>query len=344
MTSLPSNIPMHRRLVSLLCLAAFTGVLTQCKKAPVATTSTGAEALAVVAGRTITEADLREEAEWRKANHQAVPAADVLLDEIVTRLAMVERARKAGLETEAETRHRLESVLIARLRERDLDEAVSKVSASDEEVHASYEARKEEFARKGLDRFSLLFQSLPAQSSEARRAEARQRLEEGIATADATPATGGRGAAASGFGAVAMNHSDDQSSRYRGGDIGWIETDATETRWPAAVIKAGRVLQTGARSGIIEDTEGLYVIMKTDARPGGARPFEEIAERLREGLLLEKRRAIEERFVADAMASANITRNPEAVRKVTLPVTAAPAPPPAAPPAFPGTLNPSASR
>ncbi|WP_367871017.1 peptidylprolyl isomerase [Luteolibacter sp. Populi] len=334
---------MHRRLLPLLCLAAITGVLSQCKKAPVATASTGAEALAVVAGRTITEADLREEAAWRKANHQAVPAAEVLLDEMVKRLAMVERARQAGLETETETRRRVESLLISRLRERDLDAVVAKVEVSDEELRASYEARKEEFSRKGLDRFALLFQAVPAQGSEARKAEARQRLEAGLAAAAAKPAEGGRGPAASGFGAVAMDHSDDQSSRYRGGDIGWIETEAKETRWPAAVMKAGRALQINSRSEIIEGPEGLYVIMKTDARPGGARPFDEIAERLRQSALSEKRRAIEERFVADALAAAKITTNPEAARKVALPVTEAPAPPPG-PPAFPGTSSPSASR
>jgi hypothetical protein len=109
------------------------------------------------------------------------------------------------------------------------------------------------------------------------------------------------------------------------------------------VIKAGRALQTNGRSGIIEDATGLYVIMKTDARPGGARPYEEVAERVRQGLLLEKRRGIEERFVADALAAAKVTQNPEAARQVSLPVTEAPAPQPSAPPAFPGTSRSSAS-
>ncbi len=57
---------------------------------------------------------------WRKANHRAVPAADVLLNEMVQRLAMVERARAAGLEKDTDTRlpHREHADL--RLREREL--------------------------------------------------------------------------------------------------------------------------------------------------------------------------------------------------------------------------------
>ncbi len=64
--------------------------------------------------------------------------------------------------------------------------------------------------------FAVLFQAVPAQSSDARKAEARQRIEAGSAAADATPAQGGRGAAASGFGAVAAEYSEDQSSAATG--------------------------------------------------------------------------------------------------------------------------------
>ncbi len=336
---------MHRRLVSLFCLAAATGALTQCndKSSSTSAPASSEPALAVVGGRNITATDLREEAEWRKANHQAVPAADVLLNEMVQRLALVERARAAGLEKDVDTRRRLESVLITRLRERDLEDAVAKVDVTDEEVRASYEVRKAEFSRKGMDRFSMLFQALPVQSTEARKAETRQRMEAGLAAAAAAPAEGGRGPAASGFGTVASEYSDDQTSRYRGGDIGWIETDAAETRWPAEVIKAGRALELKARSGIIEDASGLYVIMKTDARPGGARPFEEIAERLKQGLLTDKRRALEEHFLADALAAAKVTQNPEAARQVKLPVPETPVPQPSAPPAFPGAARSSSA-
>ena len=326
-----------------LCCATVC-LLSQCNKT--ASTRTADDApLAVVAGHRITAQDLRAEAEWRKTNNQFVPEAEALLKEMVKRLAMVERAKQSGLADEPDTRRRIESLLIARLRERQLDTELAKLAVTDEELAAAYKTRAAEFSRKGLDRFSILFQAAQSKMSDARRAEAHKRLEAALALADANPAPGGRGPAAAGFGAVAIDHSDDQTSRYRGGDIGWIESDAKQTRWPDTVLAAGRALKTGARSAILECEDGYYVIMKTESRPGGARPMEEIAERLRQSLLLEKQRACEERFVAQALELAKVEMNAAAARNVTLPVSKHPNHPPDEPPGLPGVARPvSASR
>lgn len=323
-----------RPIRSLLLASTAACLLSQCKKESTAATASTEGALAVVAGRPITEKDLIEEAGWRKANNQAVPAAPELLKEMANRLALVERARQSGLADEPGTRRRIESLLINRLREQELDAALSKLEVTPEEINAGYEARREELSRKGLDRFAILFQAADAKASEARRAESRQRLEAAIALADASPAPGGRGPAASGFGAIAAENSEDQSSRYRGGDIGWIESDAKETRWPAAVLEAGRALDKGKRSGVIESPDGYYVIMKTDSRPGGVRPLEEVSENIRQALLREKRRVLEESFVNTAVQASKVEINTEAAARIQLPDTtpAAPAAPELSPP------------
>lgn len=323
---------------SLCCAAAC--LLSQCQKTGSNKTA-GAAPLAVVAGHPITAQDLVAEAEWRKANNQFVPAAELLLKEMVTRLAMVERAKQSGVVDEPDTRRRVDSLLIARLRERQLDAELAKVAVTDEELAEAYKKRAEEFSRTGMDRFAVLFQAAQAKMSEARRAEARKRLEAAIALADANPAPGGRGPAASGFGAVAIDHSDDQTSRYRGGDIGWIETTAKQTRWPDTVLAAGRALKTGSRSDILECEDGFYVIMKTDTRSGGVRPFGEISERLRQSLLREKQRACEERFVAQTLELAKVEMDAAAARNVTLPVAKPSTNPPDEPPGFPGIVRPA---
>jgi len=323
---------------SSLCCAAVC-LLCQCKKtAPTATA--GDPPLAVVAGQRITAKDLCAEAEWRKANNQAVPDAEALLKEMVNRLAMIERAKQAGVADEPDTRRRVESLLIARLREQQLDTEIAKLTVTDEEVANTYKARSAEFARKGLDRYAILFQAAQSKMTDERRTEARKRLQDALALTDANPAPGGRGPAASGFGAVAIDHSEDQTSRYRGGDIGWLESDAKPGRFPEAVIAAGRSLKTGARSDILECDDGYYVIMKTDSRPGGARPLAEIADRLRLGLLHDKQRACEDRFIAKALELAKAELDLPIARKVTLPVTKRPSSPADQPPDSPGIARP----
>ena len=321
--------------ISRLVLACFIAcLLGQCKKpGPVA--ASGEKPLAVVAGQAVTADDLRAEAAWRVANHQPVPSADVLLKEMVDRMALVERARQAGLADEDGTRRRIESLLIARLRELQLDPAIGKVEVSEEELKSAWQERSSGMARPGTDRFAILFQAADAKSSEARRVEARARLEAGLARADATPAPGGRGPAASGFGAVAIDGSDDQVSRYRGGDIGWIAKDLAQTRFPAAVIEAGRALETGKRSGVIEVDDGFYAIVKTDSRPDGMPRFEDVAETLRQELLREKRRAIEQRFISESLDLAKVRLNADAARGIDLPASPASPRKPGQPPAFP---------
>ncbi|MCW1922134.1 peptidyl-prolyl cis-trans isomerase [Luteolibacter arcticus] len=307
-----------------LCTAAC--LLSQCEK-PAATGVPAPNALATVSGQAITEKDLVEEAEWRRSNNQAVPPAPELLKEMANRLALVEKAKQSGIADDPETRRRVQSVIIARLREKQLDVELAKVAVTDEELKATFDSRSAEFARKPLDRFAILFQAADAKASDARKAEAKKRLEDALALADANPGGGeGRGATTGGFGPVSVQHSEDQVTRYRGGDVGWIESDAKETRLPANVIDAGRALEKGKRSGVLEATDGFYVIMKTDARDGSARPMEEVADNLRQQLLREKRRALEEQFLADAFQLSKASINADAAAKVTLPVTPAPAP------------------
>jgi hypothetical protein len=309
----------------LLLFAALALTVTQCEKGPSGSSAPDADdVLATVAGQPITEADLREEAEWRLSRREAVPGPAELLDEMIERRALLAKARSEGLDEDPATRRRMESILIARLRERDLGKAVAAASVGEEELREAYESREVELSRAGQDRFATMFLEASEKSSETHRAEVLARLEEGVAKSDANPAPGGRGPAAMGFGAVASEYSDDQAGRYRGGDIGWVATGSGSPRVPEGVLEVGRGLAKGERSDIIETPAGFYVIMKTDSRPGGMPSFEEVSVKLHRLLLVEKRRAIEQRFMAETLAAADVSVDSAALDKVTLPTSRKP--------------------
>mgnify|MGYP000129702333 CR=1 FL=1 len=329
-----------RPLAPVLLIPALVCLLAHCDKPAPSAAEESEPPLAVVGGEPITAGDLRAEAAWRRDQRQTVPPADELLDEMVRRLALVQRARSEGLESDPEIRRRCQSILIAGLRARELDRRVAEVKIGDDEVLAAYEAGSGAFEREALDRFAILFLEADAKMSASRRAELRERLEAGLARADARPAKGGRGPAATGFGAVAIDHSDDQASRYRGGDIGWIGADAGSTRWPDSVIETGRALAKGERSGVLETDQGFYAIMKTDARAGGRRPLEEVAPELRRRLLREKRRQLEKAFVEESLAAAAVELDRAAVEAIELDEPAsAEAPTPPSAPGLPATAG-----
>jgi peptidyl-prolyl cis-trans isomerase D len=88
-------------------------------------------------------------------------------------------------------------------------------------------------------------------------------------------------------------------TRYRGGDIGWLDVGNFSYRWPKAVLGAGYGLDKGAMSGIIETDQGLFVVMKTDFRESAATSFEEARAGLRQEILTKKRRTVEEAFLQE---------------------------------------------
>ncbi|MCH7226908.1 peptidyl-prolyl cis-trans isomerase [Haloferula sp. A504] len=336
---------MFSKLHILPMLLAAPVLLTGCGEPPSETDAAGGSpVLATVAGEPVTEADLLAEAKWRMERREAIPSTKELLDELIQRRALLAKARSEGFDEDPDTRRRMENLLIAALRERDLEPAVANAQVSDEELREEYENRSAELGTKDLDRFAILFLEADEKRPDDYRAEVRSRLEEGVAKSDANPAPGGRGPAAGGFGAIAVDYSDDQAGRYRGGDIGWIEAGAGSARVPDSILEVGRSLEPGARSGIIEAPEGFYVIMKTDSRPGGLPAFEKVSARLYQDLLIAKRQQLQQDFMADILSAAEISIDADALAGVELPASSESLAPPVAPTGPAGVPSPAASR
>lgn len=322
-----------------ICLLFAAVLLCGCGGKPAG--SAGPPVLAKAGDEVITADDFQQEVQRRIARNLVVPEKAVLLEEMLVRLAAVARAKQLKLHEDAATRHEMDNVLIAKLRAQELEAKINALVVSDDELKAAFDAAAGSLARPAKVRLALLHLQSDGKMSEATRAELRARMEDGLKKTAEHPAEGGRGAAATGFGAVAVEYSDDQSSRYRGGDIGWLDEGNYSYRWPRPVLEAGYALEKGASSGIIETDTGLFVVMKTDLRDGSAASFEEAKGALRRDLLAKARAAIEADFLAVNRQLTGAEIRADVLATITLPATTAP-PAPAAgitPPALPG-MNP----
>jgi hypothetical protein len=323
-----------------VCVLLAAVLFAACEKKPIA--STGSPVLAKAGDEVITVADFEKEVQRRLAKHLPVPDKAVLMEEMLVRLAAVARAKQAKLHDDAETKREMENVLIAKLRAQELEAKVNALAVTEEELKAAFDAAAGGLARPAKVRLAILHLQADGKMSDAKKAELRTRMEDGLKKAAESPAEGGRGAAATGFGAVAVEYSDDQSSRYRGGDIGWLDAGNFSYRWPRVALEAGYALEKGQRSGIIETDTGLFVMMKTDARDGAVASFEEAQHSLRRELLAKKRAAIEADFLSDNRTLTGAEIRTGVLSSVTLPPTPAKAGPVAesTPPALPG-MNPT---
>lgn len=321
---------------------ALLGFQVGCREKMVA--PTGPLILANVGSQNITVEDLQKEAARRHAANQVVPEKSALLKEMVDRLCLVERAKQAGIDTEYETKRTLEGVLITKLREKELEARLNSVDVSDEEVREAHEAYAAKAAKTPKVRLALLFLEMTSAMSAGKKEELRRRMEEAQHKAKDLPGGGGRGPSAGGFGSLAAEYSEDQLTRYRGGDIGWLDSGNLNYRWPKIVLETGYALEKGAMSGILETEGGLYLVMKTDTRESNAIPFEEARPGLRHEILGRKRRAVEEAFLAETARVVKSEIHAAALDSVNLPTQpAAGKPAEVQPPASPvsvSTVNP----
>ena len=60
-----------------------------------------------------------------------------------------------------------------------------------------------------------------------------------------------------------MSYSEEKMTRFKGGDIGWLQVGKERYRWPDAVVESGFALsQVGQFSQVIETTGGYYLLKK----------------------------------------------------------------------------------
>lgn len=302
--------------------AAVCLLLPGCSKAKPTGEAGASPVVAEVGTRTISAQDLLAEADYRVKNGRPLPAKEQLLREMIEREALLQRARQAGLEQDPAFRREVESLLLRKFQATELEPRRESVAISDEAVKAEYEANRERHTRPAQARLALLFLAADAKASDDRKAELRARLEEGrrkfVALHPTPPA-----ALPNGFGPLAVEYSDDQVSRYRGGDLGWLVPGKHPARVPAAVAEAGWALPAGQVSEVMEAQGGFYVVVKTDSRPPSVTPLESVSTSLRQTLLVRERKAVEDAFQAETARRFPSKVHTQALATVTLPAPSA---------------------
>lgn len=300
--------------LGLSLLAGLALSLSSCAKREIP----ASDVLATVGAVQIRTADFQREVERRRAAGQPVPDKQVLLQEMVSTEALLQRAQSVGLDNDPEVRREINNLLIGKLLDRELMPQVDAISVSTEEVKADYEQHIEQYTHPAMVRLALLFEEKTPLMSEAKHSELRERMTEARRLVLATPRDG-VGPAMKGFGSLAIDYSEDQASRYRGGDIGWLDAARLDSRWPRTVLEKGCALETGQVSDLIETDAGFYLVMKTDERASCTDPLSKVEASLRQSLLVQKRRDCKEAFRQESARLAGAQVNSQTLAAVEMP-------------------------
>jgi len=289
--------------------------------------------LAWVGDEEITLDEFNEELERRVAAGRPITGKDAVLQDMIREEVLEQRARAAGLDKDPEFQRQIRKMLIGKLREQELNLRLRDVEVTEGEITAEYEQHLEEHARPAKIRLAMLYLKTAPKMGEEKVAELRDQLELARENISKGSSAVGRGVASKGFGSLAISNSEDQASRYRGGDIGWLDIGRFDYRWPQEVLSAGYALKDhGDFSGVIETPTGLYVVMKVDSREKVMTPLADVEKGIKNRLILRKREELESAFEERMKKSVSIEINHEALASVTVPDRAAAKPETPTPP------------
>ena len=291
--------------------AALAGVLAGCsRKAP------DSALLCKVGNHEIRVDDFRRELEARIKLQRPPADKQALLDEMIAREAQLQRAKAAGLENDPEVRRYYANLLIARLRERELAPRLESNAVSAAAVQAEYQKNLSRYARAAKARLAVIHIKTNAKMSQEKQAELRARIEEARKLAQALPPT------ARGFDRVALDYSEDQTTRYKGGDAGWFDEGQPAYRFPNEVVAAGFALsKNGEISDVITTPGGLYLVTRTDTRDGSATPLVQVETSLRRRLQAEQRQQTEQEFLREIRRMTPVKIFSETLAGVEFPTT-----------------------
>lgn len=142
-----------------------------------------------------------------------------------------------------------------------------RVTVTDDDVRARYDSLNRRSTAVKRIKLRHILISLPEKPNEAQIAQAKATAADVIEKVRA----------GTDFARLAAEVSDDESTKYTGGDLGWIERGSIDTEWEVIVFGMNKDEVRGPITG----PSGLHVFQVTDVERNTRKPFAEMKEQLR---------------------------------------------------------------
>lgn len=235
-----------------------------------------------------------------------------LLEEMIEFQVLLTRAREAGYDRDPEIKARINQFIVSRFQEDQLEHHNgSNTVTSDAEVQAYYEQHQEQFSKPAAMRFGIIEFKISPKAGDEKRAELRQRAELVVTRARAIDQAE--------FARLAQQHSEDQATRYAGGDTGWMTREDASLRWgkPLAAT-AFELSEAGNVAPLIETPSGFYIVRLLERRAVSVRPFSEVKSAIAYQLARQRQFERDDLFRENMRRGLTIETNPDFL-KLTAP-------------------------
>ncbi len=275
----------------------------------------GPPAVAHVDGKAISVHEFQSEVERRGQRHPGLyedaAARRALLDEIILFESYHARAREAGFHEDPELVDSFRKMVVSKFRESRLADAETSAEISRTEVERYYRENSDDYRVPGARKAAVVFVAVPAHADEPARRDRERRAQAARAEAIAL------GSSVRHFGDVARRFSDDATSRYVGGEVGWLDHDS---RFEPAVLDALTALGSERDvSPVIHGAKGLYLVKLIEMRPQRLRSFAECRASIRHQLASDRKRQHREDLDLQVRENTSIEIDEETLSTVSAP-------------------------
>ena len=264
--------------------------------------------LAQVDGVAIDEASYRHGWNQRPPKMDTPLEREAMLERLIQRAAMAQAAREAGLDRDPAVVEQIENLLIGRLKETQLRRELESVHISEQEIRTDYEQNlATKFSVPERVRVAALWFNTRGQQPLVDRYTPR--LEEAKVTAVSLPAE-------EGFGPLAIRNTEHRASRYKGGDLGWLEdNELAVDPWRQAVQEIAADLKNpGDFSPVRVTDQGLFVVRLIERQGAHFKSFESVRAGIEQRLLSRRRTELEEQFHQSILDRIAVHKFPERLR------------------------------
>ena len=317
-------------IITSIFLSAFCIVISLCGYSPAENKSTDYNVLAVIGAETITVENFKSEMVRRGQNlpksFSTFQQRNALLEEMVRSEMLYASALEAGYDRKPEIVEALKRIMISRFREDMLGPEFSKIKTDDAEIEAYYRQHPEKYMSPQMIRCAVIHVAVPQKASDEKKAELLKKAETArVEAMNLAPAIHT-------FGEVAVKYSDDQVSRYRGGDAGLVTAKEVSNRWDKEVIEALSALKTpGEISPVVTAPTGFYIVKLMEKKESAIRPLNEVRDIISYQIVTDKRNKVEKEFFEKLKAKVNVSVNSDLLKTIDIPDAGRKLEPPALP-------------
>lgn len=291
----------HRAILILALACGMSACGPQKTSVPTGTAPAGETPILQVGSITVSEADLTQHLKEQEAGRKDEATRKAALKELTSRARLVQAALDANLDHDPAVRAEMARILANRFKEQKLVPTLKSIAAPlpEARLRELYKANESRYRSNEKRQVAVLW--LDAGKDPQRG----KQYEEKLASArdwyfknsdlEKHPEQG--------FSVLGVDYSEHQSSRYKGGIVGWLERDGGSDPWTKAVAEIVYSLdKPGDVSPVIVRKEGVFLVRYMAMNPALLRPFESVSDELERAELVRLRQKAESDFM-DTLAA-----------------------------------------